>query len=625
MAMGGRTDGVETSDSALLYIKKRKHTIRRLGGYLMQYRFLLFCALFMTIASNVFALVGPMLSGYAIDAIEPGLGRVDFQRVFYYAKWMAVFYVLSAALSYALSVLMITISRKVVFQMRRDVFDKMLALPVGYFDLHQTGDIISRVSYDIDTVNESLSSDLIQMLTTVITVAGALYMMLMISPRLVLVFAFTVPLSAMITRYITGRTRPLFRARSASLGRLNGFAEEMVSGQKTVKAYCEEQEIIRQFEEKNRDAVESYYKAEYYGSMVGPMVNFINNLSLSLISVFGAFLYLFGLMRIGQISSFILYSRKFSGPINEAANIFSDLQSTIAAAERVFALMDELPEPEDAAGAVELGSAEASTPADRSIASKAVSGTAGAKQTALVRGEVELSHVDFGYEPGHTILHDLSLHTEPGQMVAVVGPTGAGKTTLINLLMRFYDADAGEIRVDGRDVRGVTRKSLRKSYAMVLQDTWLFHGTILENLAYGREDATLEEVTAAAKAAHIHSFIMQLPEGYNTVLKEDGTNISKGQKQLLTIARAMLQECRMLILDEATSNVDTRTEIRIQEAMRRLMEGKTCFVIAHRLSTIRGADLILVVNHGEVVEQGTHESLMEAGGFYYQMYQAQFQ
>lgn len=625
MAMGGRTDGVETSDSALLYIKKRKHTIRRLGGYLMQYRFLLFCALFMTIASNVFALVGPMLSGYAIDAIEPGLGRVDFQRVFYYAKWMAVFYVLSAALSYALSVLMITISRKVVFQMRRDVFDKMLALPVGYFDLHQTGDIISRVSYDIDTVNESLSSDLIQMLTTVITVAGALYMMLMISPRLVLVFAFTVPLSAMITRYITGRTRPLFRARSASLGRLNGFAEEMVSGQKTVKAYCEEQEIIRQFEEKNRDAVESYYKAEYYGSMVGPMVNFINNLSLSLISVFGAFLYLFGLMRIGQISSFILYSRKFSGPINEAANIFSDLQSTIAAAERVFALMDELPEPEDAAGAVELGSAVASTPADRSIASKAVSGTAGAKQTALVRGEVELSHVDFGYEPGHTILHDLSLHTEPGQMVAVVGPTGAGKTTLINLLMRFYDADAGEIRVDGRDVRGVTRKSLRKSYAMVLQDTWLFHGTILENLAYGREDATLEEVTAAVKAARIHSFIMQLPEGYNTVLKEDGTNISKGQKQLLTIARAMLQECRMLILDEATSNVDTRTEIRIQEAMRRLMEGKTCFVIAHRLSTIRGADLILVVNHGEVVEQGTHESLMEAGGFYYQMYQAQFQ
>lgn len=623
MAMGGRTDGVETSDSAILYIKKRKHTIRRLGVYLMQYRLLLLLAFVMTVASNAFALVGPMLSGYAIDAIEPGPGHVDFQQVFHYAGWMAAFYVLSAVLSYGLSVLMITISRKVVYRMRRDVFDKMLALPVGYFDLHQTGDIISRVSYDIDTVNESLSSDLIQMLTTVITVAGALYMMVLISPRLVLVFAVTVPLSAMITRYITGRTRPLFRARSASLGRLNGFAEEMVTGQKTVKAYCEEEEIIRQFEDQNRDAVESYYKAEYYGSMVGPMVNFINNLSLSLISVFGAFLYLFGMMRIGQISSFILYSRKFSGPINEAANIFSDLQSTIAAAERIFALMDEIPEPEDAAGAIEL-SAEAPDGVVASRTSESVPDRAAAR-TAAVHGQVELSHVDFGYEPGRIILHDLSLHTEPGQMVAVVGPTGAGKTTLINLLMRFYDADAGEIRVDGMNIRDVTRKSLRKSYAMVLQDTWLFHGTILENLAYGREDATLEEVTDAAKAAHIHSFIMQLPEGYQTVLREDGTNISKGQKQLLTIARAMLQECRMLILDEATSNVDTRTEIRIQKAMRRLMEGKTCFVIAHRLSTIREADRILVVDHGEVVEQGTHEILMAAGGFYYQMYQAQFQ
>ena len=607
MAAGGRTDGVETSDSAFVYIKKRKHTIRRLGGYLMKYRLLLLLALAMTVASNAFALVGPLLSGYAIDAIEPGLGKVEMLKVLHYAKWMAVFYVLSAGLSYALSVLMITISRKVVFRMRKDVFDRMLSLPVGYFDLHQTGDIISRVSYDIDTVNESLSSDLIQILTTVITVAGALYMMIMISPRLVLVFAFTVPLSALITRYITGRTRPLFRARSADLGKLNGFAEEMVTGQKTVKAYCEEEEVLRQFKEKNRDAVESYYKAEYYGSMVGPMVNFINNLSLSLISVCGAFLYLFGMMRIGQISSFILYSRKFSGPINEAANIFSDLQSAIAAAERVFSLMDELPEPEDAPGALELGATEHSP------------------EGLPVRGEVELSHVDFGYEPGRIILHDLSLHTEPGQMVAIVGPTGAGKTTLINLLMRFYDADSGVICVDGRDIRSVTRKSLRKSYAMVLQDTWLFYGTILENLSYGREDATLEEVTEAAKAAHIHSFIMQLPEGYNTVLREDGTNISKGQKQLLTIARAMLQECRMLILDEATSNVDTRTEVRIQKAMRHLMEGKTCFVIAHRLSTIREADRILVVDHGEVVEQGTHEALMNAGGFYYQMYQAQFQ
>ena len=579
---------------------QRKHTILRLGRYMIQYKWLLLLAAIMTVGSNLLALVGPMLSGYAIDAIEPGMGKVEFSRVFHYAGWMAAFYVISSVLSYALSVLMITISRKVVYRMRKDVFDKMLALPAGYYDLHQTGDIISRISYDIDTVNESLSSDLIQILTTVITVGGALYMMVVISPRLVLVFAFTVPLSACITKFITGKTRPLFRARSASLGNLNGFVEEMVTGQKTLKAYCQEEKVIRKFAERNKEAVETYYRAEYYGSVVGPMVNFINNLSLSLISVFGALLYLVGYMTVGQISSFVLYSRKFSGPINEAANIMSDLQSALAAAERVFVLMDEIPETADAPGAAELG-----------------------REGEEVRGEVELSHVNFGYEKDRIILHDLSLKAEQGRLIAVVGPTGAGKTTLINLLMRFYDPNSGEIRVDGHEIREVTRKSLRKSYAMVLQDTWLFHGSIYENLAYGKEGATMEEVVAAAKAARIHSFIKRLPEGYDTILTDDGTNISKGQKQLLTIARAMLLEARMLILDEATSNVDTRTEIQIQEAMRKLMEGKTCFVIAHRLSTIRNADLILVIKQGEVVEKGTHEELMRAEGEYFQMYTAQ--
>lgn len=579
---------------------QRKHTILRLGRYMIQYKWLLLLAVIMTVGSNLLALVGPMLSGYAIDAIEPGMGKVEFSRVFHYAGWMAAFYVISSVLSYALSVLMITISRKVVYRMRKDVFDKMLALPAGYYDLHQTGDIISRISYDIDTVNESLSSDLIQILTTVITVGGALYMMVVISPRLVVVFAFTVPLSACITKFITGKTRPLFRARSASLGNLNGFVEEMVTGQKTLKAYCQEENVIRKFAERNKAAVETYYRAEYYGSVVGPMVNFINNLSLSLISVFGALLYLVGYMTVGQISSFVLYSRKFSGPINEAANIMSDLQSALAAAERVFVLMDEIPETADAPGAAELG-----------------------REGEEVRGEVELSHVDFGYEKDRIILHDLSLKAEQGRLIAVVGPTGAGKTTLINLLMRFYDPNSGEIRVDGHEIREVTRKSLRKSYAMVLQDTWLFHGSIYENLAYGKEGATMEEVVAAAKAARIHSFIKRLPEGYDTILTDDGTNISKGQKQLLTIARAMLLEARMLILDEATSNVDTRTEIQIQEAMRKLMEGKTCFVIAHRLSTIRNADLILVIKQGEVVEKGTHEELMRAEGEYFQMYTAQ--
>lgn len=601
--MPGMKNGTEPLQ--LKTLRQKKHTIRRLGQYLLRYRLLLCIALAATVGSNLLALIGPLLSGYAIDAIEPGLGRVGFGQVYHYAGLMALFYLLSSILSYGLSVLMITISRKVVCQMRKDVFDRMLALPVGYYDMHQTGDIISRISYDIDTVNESLSSDLIQILSTVITIAGALSMMMVISPRLVLVFAFTVPLSAVITKFITGKTRPLFCARSAALGRLNGFAEEMVDGQKTIRAYCEEEQVIERFREKNRDAVEAYYRAEYYGSMVGPMVNFINNLSLSLISVFGAFLYMLGMMSVGQISSFVLYSRKFSGPINEAANIMSDLQSALAAAERVFKLMDEIPEAEDVPGAAVLG------------------GSAG--QKTEIHGKVELSHVNFGYEPGKTILHDLNLNVDPGKLIAIVGPTGAGKTTLINLLMRFYDSESGTIHVDGMEIRKITRESLRKAYAMVLQDTWLFHGTIYENLAYGREDATIKEVAAAAKAARIHSFIMQLPDGYETILRENGGNISKGQKQLLTIARAMLLESRMVILDEATSNVDTRTEVQIQDAMRKLMQDKTCFVIAHRLSTIRNADRILVVYDGEVVEQGSHEVLMEREGYYYQMYRAQFE
>lgn len=594
----------------------KKVTLLRLGQYMVRYWWLLGLAMVMTVVSNGLALFGPMLSGYAVDAIGPNMGPEDFARVFRFGGLMAIFYVFSAILSYGLSMLMITISRKVVYQMRKDVFDRMMTLPVGYYDMHQTGDIISRISYDIDTVNESLSSDCIQILTTIITVAGALFMMLVISPRLVLVFVVTVPMSACITRFITGKTRPLFSARSASLGRLNGFAEEMVTGQKTIKAYCEEDEVIRRFGNKNRDAVETYYRAEYYGSTVGPMVNFINNLSLSLISVFGAFLYLTGYMTVGQISSFVLYSRKFSGPINEAANIMSDLQSALAAAERVFHLMDELPEPEDAEDAVELWADERrdmELDKEQEVTDR------------TVKGDVKAEHVDFGYEPGKTIIHDLSFHAEPGSMVAIVGPTGAGKTTLINLLMRFYDVESGSIWVDGHDIRQVTRKSLRRAYAMVLQDTWLFHGTIYENLIYGNEHATPEEVERAAKAGKIDSFIEQLPQGYNTVLREEGGNISKGQKQLLTIARAMLLDSKMLILDEATSNVDTRTEIGIQEAMRELMKGKTCFVIAHRLSTIRNADWILVVNHGEVVEQGTHGSLIEEKGVYYQMYQAQFQ
>lgn len=573
-------------------------TILRLGQYMLQYKWMLALAFVCTLGSNLFSLIGPKLTGLCIGAIEPGQGRVDFETVFYYAAWMAVFYLISAVMSYGLQVLMLTISRKVVYRMRQDVFEKLLSLPVGYFDVHQTGDIISRISYDIDTVNASLSNDLVQLLTTVITVVGALLMMITISPRLVLVFAFTVPLSVFMTKYITGRTRPLFRERSAKLGEMNGFVEEMITGQKTLKAYGREEYTQKRFDVKNKDAVEAYYRAEYYGSIVGPCVNFINNLSLSLISVFGALLYLAGTMSVGSISSFVLYSRKFSGPINEAANIFSELQSALAAAERVFRLLEEAPEPEDEPEAEEL---------------------------TQVQGNVRLEHVNFGYKPGKPIIRDLSFEAKPGRLIAIVGPTGAGKTTLINLLMRFYDPDSGEILVDGKETKRLTRKSLREAYAMVLQDTWLFHGSIYENLSYGKSDAAREEVEAAARAAHIHSFIKRLPQGYDTVLTDEGTNISKGQKQLLTIARAMLLDAKMLILDEATSNVDTRTEQQIQKAMRKLMEGKTCFVIAHRLSTIENADLILVVSGGEVVEQGTHRELMAREGMYRRLYEAQFE
>ena len=575
--------------------KDRKGSLIRLGKYLLRYRAGFILAFVMNLGGNLLALAGPYLSGKAVDAIRPG--NVDFGTVFYFAGWMVVCYVCSAILSLFLQYWMITLSRKVVYQMRQDVFSHLLTLPAGYFDTRQTGDILSRISYDIDTINTSLSEDVIQLMTTVITVTGSFIMMVLVSRELVLVFCVTVPLSLCITRFIVGKTRPLFKKRSRAMGALNGYGEEQVTGQKTLKAYHQEENRQRIFEQVNHEAVDAYYRAEYYSSITGPLVNFVNNLSLTLISVLGAILFLMGKMSAGRISSFVLYSRKFSGPINEAANILSELQSALAAAERVFAVLDEEPE-------------EADRP--------------GAKELVQTKGDVSLSHVAFGYEPGKPIFRDLSLHARPGSLVAIVGPTGAGKTTLINLLMRFYDVDSGQVCVDGRRVEDWTRSSLRKSYAMVLQDTWLFTGTVYENLAYGSTGVSREKVEEAARAAGIHSFISRLPDGYDTVLSEEGSNISKGQKQLLTIARAMLLDAGMLILDEATSNVDTRTERRIQAAMTRLMEGKTCFVIAHRLSTIRNADWILVMDHGQVVEEGTHDSLMEKGQFYRKLYDAQF-
>ena len=569
----------------------------RLWKYMGRNQVLVILAVILSFSSSLLALYGPKLSGRAINAISLGVGKVDFATVFHCAKLMVMVYISSSALSYILHVVMLKLSRTVARQMRKDVFDKLTALPVGYFDRFQTGDIISTITYDIDTVNQSLANDLLQVLQSTVTVTVALIMMLTIAPKLVIIFAFTIPVTFLVTRLIATRVRPLFRKRSAMLGRLNGFVEEMLSGQKTIHAYGREDEVLRRFDEKNDRAVDSYARAEAYGTVTMPVVNLINNVSLALVSTFGSLLFLGGQIRLGDLSSFVQYSRRFSGPINEVSSIISELQSAFAAAERVFNLIDAEPEPEDVEGALEL---------------------------SYVQGNVQLDGVDFSYVEGQPIIRDLHLHAKPGSLTAIVGPTGAGKTTIINLLMRFYDVDGGGIYVDGHEIRSLKRSSLRKAYSMVLQDTWLFHGTIFDNIAYGKPGATMEEVEAAAKAAHIHSYISRLPQGYDTVLSDNGTSISKGQKQLLTIARAMLLDAHMLILDEATSNVDTRTEQQIQAAMRTLMENKTCFVIAHRLSTIQAADNILVLDGGQVVEQGNHDSLMAQNGFYRALYESQF-
>ncbi|MBS1333592.1 MAG: ABC transporter ATP-binding protein, partial [Clostridiales bacterium] len=565
-------------------------------------------AVLLTLASNQLSLMGPKYSGDAIDAIAAESG-VHFDAVWENVGRMLVCYAASAILSYLLAILMIRLSQRIVYTMRKQLFEKLTSLPVSYFDTHTTGDIISRISYDIDTVNASLSQDFVQVMTSIYTVIGSLVFMWQISRPLIAVFAITVPASIFFTRFRSKRVRPLFHMRSQKLGELNGYAEEMLSGGSTIRAYGREDEISKRFAERNREAMDAYYNAEYYGAALGPSVNFINNLSISLVMIFGGMLYMFSqsgaaspgslfFITLGGVAQFVQYSRKFAGPINEFANILNEFQSAFAAAERIFRIIDEQPEAADAPGALELSN---------------------------VQGRVEVENVDFGYTPEKPILKALSVNAKPGQTIAIVGPTGAGKTTIINLLMRFYDVNSGRILVDGNEIRDVRRDSLRRAYTMVLQDTWLFCGTIFDNIVYGRENATMEEVRAAAKSARIDSYIERLPDGYNTMLSDYGVNISKGQRQLITIARAMLSDTSMLILDEATSNVDSRTEIKIQQAMNELMRGRTCFVIAHRLSTVQDADLILVLKDGRVIESGTHDELVKLGGFYGSLYNSQFE
>ena len=577
--------------------KDVKRTLKRLWKYLFMYKWRLILAFVLTIVTNMFALIGPLLSGKAIDAIDMPVGEVVFKDVYFYAMLMVAFYIMSSIFSYLLSLLMMRIGKTIVVRMRKDAFEKIQTLPVSYFDTNLIGDILSKFSYDIDTINTSLSSDVIHICTSIITIVTSLVMMIIISPLMVLVFVFTIPLSILITRFMLKKTTPLFRRRSHTLGALGGFNEEMVTGTKTIKAYGNEEKIIKDFDKVNIEAVTAAYEAEYYGAMTGPSVNFVNNLSLSLICMLGAILKIKGIISLGDIQSFIQYSRKFSGPINEIANIFVDIQSALAASERVFALIYADSEQEDSKDAISLDN---------------------------VFGNVVLKNVHFSYDESREILHNISFDAPKGKVIAIVGPTGSGKTTIVNLLMRFYDIDKGLITLDNNDIYQIKRKDLRKSYAMVLQDTWLFQGTIFENLAYGKENATKEDVIRAAKAARIHSFIERLPNGYDTVLIDGGVNISKGQKQLLTIARAMLLDAKMLILDEATSNVDTRTEIKIQEAMKNLMKDKTCFIIAHRLSTIRNADEILVIKDGNLIESGNHNTLIKQNGVYCTLYNSQF-
>lgn len=574
---------------------KPTQVLRRMWPYLSRYRWIIVLACVLSLSANALALLSPKLSGKAIDAIVPG--NVDFPVVYKYVLAMVIVAVVSALLSWALSAMMITLSRNVIRKMRSDLFNHLTQLPISFFDTHLAGDVISVLSYDCDTVGTSLSNDITQILSSAVTVVGSFSMMLTISPKLLLVFAFTIPASVLFTRYRSKIVRPLFRRRSKKLGELNGYSEETMSGLKTIQAYHQEGEFNRRFTLHNNEAVEANWKADHTNCITGPTVNLINNISMALVSIFGSIMYMTGGITLGNVSSFVLYSRKFSGPINEFANIISELQSALAAAERVLSLCDMETEQPDKPDALQL---------------------------SRCTGHVELKDVCFGYTPETEVLHHISMDIAPGKTIALAGETGCGKTTLVSLLMRFYDVTSGSITLDGTDIRQISRQSLRSQFTMVLQDTWLFDGTIFDNIAYGCPGATMEQVVAAAKSAHIHHMIESLPEGYMTNIQDSGNSISKGQKQLITIARAMLMDSPILILDEATSNVDTRTELMIQDAMLKLQKGRTSFVIAHRLSTITGADCILVMDKGRIVEKGTHKELLEKKGAYYELYTAQF-
>ena len=587
--------------------KDFKGTLVRLSKYLKPYRVGLVVVAIAAITSVIFSIISPKIMAKITDELirpilelvggNPTPSPIDFSYIWNIVVILIALYVLSAAFSYLQQFIMAGVSQKVVYDLRRDIDEKLARLPLKFFDSHTHGELLSRFTNDVDNISATLQQSITQVITSVTTVVGVLIMMLTISPILTLISIIVIPLSGILMMMVVKRSQKYFIGQQKKLGELNGHIEEMYTGHNVVKAFGHEKKAINEFDEVNEGLYDVGWRAQFLSGLVMPIINFIGNLGYVLVAVVGGVLVTKGRITVGDIQAFIQYNRQFTQPIAQVAKISNIIQSTVASAERVFELLDEeevIPEP------VNPVKAKADC------------------------GAVEFEHVKFGYREDRILINDMNIKAEPGQMVAIVGPTGAGKTTLVNLLLRFYELNGGRILVDDVDITEMNRADLRKKFGMVLQDTWLFNGTIRDNIAYGKKNATEEEIIAAAKAAHADHFIRVLPEGYDTILNEEVSNISQGQKQLLTIARALLADPEIMILDEATSSVDTRTELQIQNAMKTLMKGRTSFVIAHRLSTIREADVILVMKDGDVIETGNHETLMAQNGFYADLYNSQF-
>ena len=598
--------------------KDFKGTLKKLVHYLGQYHLAIICVMIFTIGSTVFHIVGPNILGKATTEVFNGLvskvqggAGIDFEKIGRILLLLISLYLISAVFSYIQGFIMTGISQKVAFNLRKELSEKINRLPMNYYDKRTYGEVLSRVTNDVDTLGMGLNQTLHQLITSVATVIGIFIMMLSISPIMTLIAVVTLPVSGILIGIVVKHSQKYFISQQAYLGHVNGQVEEVFGGHNVIKLFNKEETVLKQFEETNEILYQSAWKSQFLSGLMQPVMGFIGNLGYVAVAVLGGYLSIKGSIEVGDIQSFIQYVKQFTQPISQMAQVSNMLQSTIAASERVFEFLDENEEEQKSFLHATMedpktGEVRNVTPDD-------------------ITGKVDFEHVNFGYTRDKQIIHDFNLHVKPGQKIAIVGPTGAGKTTIVKLLMRFYDIDDGSIQIDGHDVQGFDRSELREAFGMVLQDTWLFKGSIMDNIRYGKLEATDEEVMEAAKAAHVHHFVQTLPDGYDMELNEEATNISQGQKQLLTIARAILADNRILILDEATSSVDTRTEVLIQEAMDNLMKGRTSFIIAHRLSTIKNADLILVLKDGDVIEQGNHEELMAQGGFYCDLYNSQFE